>query len=475
MALDHHALEDRLEEIFARQDMLDACQRRDVGAIIRILGRHGITQGQIATLTGIAQGRLSEYKTGKRVPTASSTFEAFAEGLSMPAPARRAMGLAPTRETDATPSGGGLVITGDAYDMQLLATEVGRRDGSVKRREMLELAATIGTTAALGRNEVWERLTYAITRPTALDESIVREMESRSAGFHQLDKLIPARSMFRAVMAHLNELGTLLNGATTNANDDLRKRLIVVAGETSVLAGWWASDFGDAVAARNLYETAERAAREANDPAIIACLLAYRSYVPSMKGAHGRARALLTNALETLPESASPTTESWLAARHAEESAALGDRRQAMNSWGKAEEAFSIADPAEDRVWSRFFDKDRFESCQISTYANIPGKLEQAESIASNIISSVRDMGQKRIAIILADIAAAHLRKGHLNEAARIARDGLVALRESEFAMWLPKYELIARGVTPARAKPPVRAFLEELALTKRQFASSAR
>jgi hypothetical protein len=49
-----------VERVFARQDVLDACARRDLGAIVVILGTCGVTQGQIAELTGIGQGRLSE-------------------------------------------------------------------------------------------------------------------------------------------------------------------------------------------------------------------------------------------------------------------------------------------------------------------------------------------------------------------------------------------------------------------------------
>jgi transcriptional regulator with XRE-family HTH domain len=84
-----------VERVCTRQDVLDACKRRDLGAVITVLCAHGVTQGQIAGLTGITQGRLSEYKTHKRIPTASSIFEAFADGLGMPAAARRALGLAP--------------------------------------------------------------------------------------------------------------------------------------------------------------------------------------------------------------------------------------------------------------------------------------------------------------------------------------------------------------------------------------------
>lgn len=470
MAVDQRELQADLDQVFAGQEALEACRRRDIGAIIRVLGKHGITQGRIASLTGIAQGRLSEYKTGKRIPTASSTFEAFADGLGMPAPARRALGLAPTAETEPTSAGDVTNVQEDPYEIQLLAAAVGKVTGTLNRREMLELAAAIGTAATLGRNDVWDRLSFAITKPVAVDESIVREMEERSAGYHQLDLVMPGRALYKSVMAHLRELSTLLNGTANDPANELRRRLIVVAGESAALAGWWASDAGDMTAARNLYKTAEQAAEESQDASILACLLGYRSYAPSMKGAHGRSRALLTTALETLPKSVSPTTESWLAARHAEESAALGDKRQALNSWGRAEEAFSIADPEEDRVWVRFFDQNRFDSCRVSTYANIPGKLDKAEEIANDMLASLADFEHKRIVIVLSDIAAAHLRHGHTNEACRIAKDGLVALRESEFATWLPKFEELAKAVSPWRKNEPVRTFLDEFAITKRQF-----
>jgi len=77
-----------VERVCARQDVLDACAQRDLGVVITILNAHGVTQGLIAELTGIRQGRLSEYARRKRTPMASRTFEAFASGLGMAAAAR---------------------------------------------------------------------------------------------------------------------------------------------------------------------------------------------------------------------------------------------------------------------------------------------------------------------------------------------------------------------------------------------------
>src|ERR1700733_2463667 len=111
MAVDIPALREIVERVCTRNDVLNACKRRDIGTLITALCAQGITQGQLAGLTGIPQGRLSEYKTHKRAPTATSTFEAFADGLGMPPAARRALGLAPEAPDPGTRTEGGQPIS----------------------------------------------------------------------------------------------------------------------------------------------------------------------------------------------------------------------------------------------------------------------------------------------------------------------------------------------------------------------------
>jgi hypothetical protein len=57
------------ERVCARQDVLDADARRDLGYVIGVLGENGLTQGQMASLTGLHQNRLSNYKTTFREVT----------------------------------------------------------------------------------------------------------------------------------------------------------------------------------------------------------------------------------------------------------------------------------------------------------------------------------------------------------------------------------------------------------------------
>ncbi len=437
-----HVLRAKLAAVFARQDFYEACKRRDAGAMIRILNAGGITQGQIAARTGFAQSTLSNYKRGVNAAQFASTFEKLADGLGMPLPLRQALGLSgdasPARPR---PAGGAMAaIPADMIDLQLLAEAVGRNGAPVRRRDLLALAAQLGATAVLDPN-IWERLSHALTRPGTVDETLVREMEARSVG---------------------------------DPKDDLRRRLIVAAGESSLLAGWSASSLGDSGAARNLYDTAVTAAGEACDPAMTACALTYRSYIPSANGANGRARILLAQALEAVPVQASPATAAWVAARHAEESAIVGDKPQALKSWRAAEEAFSVADPDEDRPWAKFLNRDRFDTFRITTYLKT-GKFDEAQEAADALLARLSPEEGKRAAVIRENIAAAHLARGSAAEAAKVAQGGLAIIRETEFTLWLPKYEDIARGLLRWQRQPAVRAYLEEFAMTRRQFAPSPR
>jgi hypothetical protein len=127
-----------------------------------------------------------------------------------------------------------------------------------------------------------------------------------------------------------------------------------------------------------------------------------------------------------------------------------------------------------DRVWTRFLNQERFDTFCVATYLKI-GKLDEAQQLAAGLLVRLTPAEGKRAAVIRENIAAAHLARGSVTEAARIAQSGLAIVRETEFAMWLPKFEAIARGLLPSQRQPQVRSYLEEFAMTKRQFAASPR
>jgi hypothetical protein len=186
---------------------------------------------------------LSNYARGNNDAKWASTLEKLANGLGMPPRLRQAMGL--TGDVTRTgPRPGAVAVAGvpaDSFDVQLLAEAMGRNGTNVKRRDVLALAGQLGAAAALAQTEAWERLAHALARPGPVDETVVRQMEARSAGFYLLEDIAPAQAVLRALTVHLREVGTLLHAGANDPGDDLRRRLIVAAGEASLLAGWSAS------------------------------------------------------------------------------------------------------------------------------------------------------------------------------------------------------------------------------------------
>lgn len=75
----------RLAALPCLADVLDACARRDLGVVIAALADKraaGLAQGQIAELTGISQGRLGEWATGKRKPAGVAAFQKLFTAVS---------------------------------------------------------------------------------------------------------------------------------------------------------------------------------------------------------------------------------------------------------------------------------------------------------------------------------------------------------------------------------------------------------
>ena len=56
MAVDIPAIREVVERVCTRKDVLDACRRRDLGAVITVLCAHGITQGQLSVSYGHTAG-----------------------------------------------------------------------------------------------------------------------------------------------------------------------------------------------------------------------------------------------------------------------------------------------------------------------------------------------------------------------------------------------------------------------------------
>jgi transcriptional regulator with XRE-family HTH domain len=465
MILNRQEVQEIVNRVFARQDVIEACrrrERRDVGLIISILGSHGISQGLVASLTGIPQGRLSEYKTGKRQPTLN-TLEEFANGLGLPEQARRALGLAPRQDEPTTPAPDVSADTTGTPDLLTVAWMAGSLNNHVDRRAVLQLAATLFAAPLLGVEEPMERLAFALIGPAALQEDTVTFLEQRTVGLHRIEPMFQARLVHRSIMSHLREVTALLEG---HPRDSLRPRLLRVAGESAVLAAWTGWDLGEAAHSARMYRITETAARTADDPVIIACANTYRSYATSGPTAHEDARNLLAHARECLPEAGENATRAWVLGREAEEAAAIGDPA-AGELIKQASEAFEDARPQRERPWTRFLDETRMSALALSTHTRL-GNEQQVNDLAQDLLASVTP-ASKRAALINADVGIAAIRLGDISSGLTYGRRSLEAVRASETSFGLWRLEELARALAQ---ESRARELRNEIRQARRSLAS---
>jgi transcriptional regulator with XRE-family HTH domain len=468
MTLDRQEVHEIVNRVFARQDVIEACRRRDrrdIGLIISVLGSHGISQGLIAGLTGKPQGRLSEYKTGKRLPTLD-TLEDFANGLGVPEHARRALGLAAAAADD-TDIAAANVLTDQAAmpDILTVAWMAGSLNNHVDRRAVVQLAATLVAAPLLGVEEPMERLAYALIGPTTLQEDTITFLEQRTVGLHRIEPMFQARLIHRAIMSHLREVTALLEG---HPRDPLRPRLARIAGESAVLAAWTAWDLGEGSHSARMYRITEAAARAAEDPVIMACANTYRSYATSGPAAHEDARRLLAEARECLPEDGENATRAWVMGREAEEAAAIGDPA-AKNLIKQADEAFQSARPQKERPWTRFLDETRMDALALSTYTRL-GNEQRVHALADDLLATVTP-ASKRAALINADVGLAAMRLGDLAGSLAYGQRSLEAVRASETSFGLWRLEELARALAQ---EPRARDLRTAIKQARRALASQA-
>ncbi|MER5781079.1 helix-turn-helix transcriptional regulator [Streptomyces mobaraensis] len=117
----------------------DACARRDMGTVFRMLNHRGVSTRRIAESAGISQGRLYDYMNGKSRVEKLSLFEEIADGLRIPG---RLLGIArrpwepqsPPVETEApsVPAGDDIAVV-DTFRQADKATGGGRLYQAVLR------------------------------------------------------------------------------------------------------------------------------------------------------------------------------------------------------------------------------------------------------------------------------------------------------------------------------------------------------
>ncbi|WP_250291476.1 helix-turn-helix domain-containing protein [Frankia sp. CiP1_Cm_nod1] len=330
-----------------------------------------------------------------------------------------------------------------------------------EQRPFLRLvaAAEDATTVSPDTRPPWERLSVALRQQAVATPSVVGSLSARTAGLFGLEERVPAHRLMERVTAQLAALSRLLEAAPRSA---VRQALAVTAGETAALAGWLAFDMRNSADARAYYRVAAEVAQETGDDALLACVLGYESFQSSMNGRPDKACALLAEAQRHAAHGGSPMTCAWLAAREAEEQAHQGDRDAALRALDRAVDAFEQATPADDRVWTQFFDRSRLDGMRVTTFTRLR-RPDAARATALEGLRTTSPTTTKKRSLLLSAVAEVHIQQREIEQACQFAADALAIVAQTDFSLGLTRILHIRDHLSPWRGIQAVRDLDEQL------------
>ena len=272
-----------------------------------------------------------------------------------------------------------------------------------------------------------DQLRYALQHPSTVDSRTAEFVETSTARLFDLEHHSPARLLAPTVERHLTTVTALLTAAR---HEGVRRRLMVSAGRSALLAGWLAFDRGDTASAHRLWDIAIGTAEGTLDAALLAATLTCLSYSAARRGDPGTAWQLAHTASSHTPDD--PRATAWATARVALYAAQLDDRDAAETAMQRSLELggnLPSPKPGDLTVpWMRFFDRARLLSSTAHTTALLKGP--RAAEYAAVAVDALGPAKVKARAVVLAEAALAAASIGDFqlcleygSEAAKLTRD----------------------------------------------------
>jgi tetratricopeptide (TPR) repeat protein len=170
--------------------------------------------------------------------------------------------------------------------------------------------------------EPLEDLAIELARASSVDAEVTKLLQAQTDSIRQLDALQGAQLIREQMRSHITHIEELHRHAV---RPGVRGLLAKVLADTSALAGWQALDVGTPRESWEHFERAKSAAREAEDPALLAFATAEQAYVLLDVGQTEEAAELVEYARHQATGAVPVLMETWLAAAQGEMATASGD------------------------------------------------------------------------------------------------------------------------------------------------------
>jgi len=272
-----------------------------------------------------------------------------------------------------------------------------------------------------------DQLRYALEHPATVDSRTAEFVDTATVRLFDLEHHSPARLLAPTVERHLTTVTALLTAAR---HEGVRRRLMISAGRTALLAGWLAFDRGDTASAHKYWDTSISTAESTGDAALLAASLTCLSYSAARRGDPATAWQLAHTASLHTPDD--PRAAAWATARVALYTAQLGERRAARDALERSLDLggnLPHPKPGDGTLpWTRSFDLARLLSSSAHTTALL--KDPRAADFATQAVTALGLARVKARAIVLAEAALVNAMVGELElclehgaDAADLTRD----------------------------------------------------
>src|SRR6266540_2726280 len=367
-------------EEWEQPEMRAALAGREVSAVYRLLRKHGVSQRQIAAMTGQSQSEVSEILKGRQV-MAYDVLARIADGLGVP---RGYMGLAYDEVTAVRVAG-----TAEASGKE--------EDESVKRRKFLAHAAAVAVGAhVLGDADMgsWVANPMLTPAPGRIGMTDVRQVEAATRALRSLDYQYGGGFCRDAVVAQLS-WGQQMLGAS--GADHVKKRLHVALADLHNLAGWTSFDMGRVYLhkeapddALKMFQLGQIAAQESGSELAVAVICANQAWAYAM----------------------------------------MGHEEQTMKLIGRTRDEFQRANLGEAEDWVRFFNETDVYAMigtvhTVLAHNGFPKHTQYAIPALTRAIEAYGDEMARSKAFNLSALATNHLLDGDIDHGVKIGNSAV--------------------------------------------------
>ena len=276
-----------------------------------------------------------------------------------------------------------------------------------------ELGLRISTGSALDVETAANELARHLSTSAGLSMETVKLLQEQTDRYRLLDRPLGAPRLLEQMRGHIAGLSEMLSYGVTGA---CRRPVAAVLADTAALAGWQALDVGAVAQAWDHFETAKAAAREAEDPALLAYATAEQAYVLLDLDRSRDAAELIAEARREGRSRLPGLMTCWLTAAHGEALAQLGEECPALLAFDRA--AAMTVDVSGDTPYLALGDA-HLARWRGNALARI-GHTEALDCL--NVALREMDSSFRRATASLhCDLAIAHLRSGDRDAALHFA------------------------------------------------------